>query len=80
MLNKRTGSYIIQVKQIARQGSTWIVRVYRKRWWMNKRLASDWFLDRSQAQRFADDLKATLEANPNQLITRQPGWTLARPD
>ena len=36
---------------------SWIVRRWRKYFWFNKRLSSDWFNDREQAVAFADEAK-----------------------
>jgi hypothetical protein len=45
--------YIIELTTPRGVGGGQIVRVYRKWMFFRKRMTSDWFLDREQAERFA---------------------------
>jgi hypothetical protein len=73
--------YTITIEQIAGSGSPWIVRTNKRFLLFHRRITSDWFLDRDQAVRFAEQLRAELAANGNvkALQQRPPGWTLHRP-
>lgn len=42
-------------------GAGYIVRAYRKALFFRRRLSSDWFLDRQEAERFARKLAEDLE-------------------
>ena len=73
--------YTINVETIKGLGTTWIVRVYRKIFIFRKLVSSDWFLDGTQAQRYASQLREQLAQGkgiPN-LSNRKPGWVLRRP-
>ncbi len=61
---------------------SWTVRVYRKTLFCRRRVSSDWFLDERQAKQFAEKLALELseEANLTNILQRQPGWTLHRPE
>ena len=65
----------------ARGAGNWIVSVYKKRLLFKRRLSSDWFLDETQARKFAEQLAERLRTNDsvNLLKSRGPGWTLIRP-
>ena len=69
------------IEQINGLGTTWIVRVYRKRLLFRKLVSSDWFLDGVQAERFARQLATELRLGRGQdlIRNRPPGWQLTRP-
>lgn len=77
-----TAGHIIQLRQTGGLGSNWIVRVFRKRPLLRKLISSDWFLDESQARRFVDELRGSLEREETArlLAERKPGWVLRRPN
>ncbi|MEW6510613.1 MAG: hypothetical protein AB1428_06590 [Bacteroidota bacterium] len=78
----RTGNgHIVELVESDRLGSAWIVRVYRKKMFRKRLVSSDWFLDRSQAEQFAEQAAATFRAggDSRDLMSRAPGWTLRRP-
>ncbi len=72
--------YTITIEQPAGAGSPWIVRTSKRFLFLRRRVASDWFLDRDQAVRFAEQLRDDLATGGNvtALRTRPPGWTLHR--
>lgn len=72
--------YAIEVETSEAGGTTWAVRLYKKRLIGRKRISSDWFLEENQARRFAEELAADLRngISTDQIIGRQPGWTLHR--
>ncbi len=74
-------SYTVILEEIQGLGSSWIVRVYRKRPLWKKLISSDWFLDAGQAKRFAEQVARELSADGHaeELAAREPGWTLHRP-
>ncbi len=73
--------YEITLEQTEDKSPAWIVRVYRKRFLLRRRVSSDWFLDPVQARQFADQLAADLEDGTGiqQIRSRMPGWVLHRP-
>jgi len=77
-----TNGYIVELSQVPNAGTTWVVRVYKKRLLFKSRISSDWFLDGEQAKRFADQLSRELgNSSAVTLIKeRKPGWTLRRPE
>jgi hypothetical protein len=70
----------IEVIQIPRAGSPWLVRVYRKVLFFKKLITSDWFLNEEQARKFAGQLSRDLgnKGSLTELTQRPPGWTLHR--
>lgn len=72
---------VIEYDRSPATGAPWIVRLYRKRFFLRRLLASDWFLEEAQARAYAESLAADLRAgrSPDSLKTRPPGWTLHRP-
>jgi hypothetical protein len=81
MSEKSVNGYTIRVEQTEGLGTTWVVRVSKKRFLFRKSLSSDWFLDGVQAARFADQVAADLGSGKGleNLRDRKPGWTLHRP-
>jgi len=75
-------AYTVELEEIKATGTTWIVRVYRKIFFFRKRVSSDWFLDGTQAERFASRLREELAQGKGTtfLQARKPGWELRRPD
>ena len=73
--------YTVELETIEGTGTTWIVRVYRKILFFRKRVSSDWFLDGTQAERFATRLREELARGngPSILKSRKPGWEFRRP-
>jgi hypothetical protein len=73
--------YNVHMEQINGLGTTWIVRVYRKKLLFRKLISSDWFLDGAQAERFARQLAAELRLGRGVELVgkRAPGWQLTRP-
>lgn len=71
----------VEVTQIPRSGSPWLVRVYRKVLFFKKLVSSDWFLNEVQARKFAQQLTRDLSSKGTltDLTQRPPGWTLHRP-
>jgi hypothetical protein len=80
MSNPAPNMYSVTVEQPTNNGSAWLVRVYRKRFLCKRRVSSDWFLDKDQARKFADQLTEDLSSDGIRNIeSRQPGWVLHRP-
>lgn len=71
--------YRVRVHQVRGNGSAWIVRTYRKGLICRRRVSSDWFLDRQQAETFAAQLRDELARGSALIKERKPGWTLRRP-
>lgn len=73
--------YYVSVEQTDALGSTWIVRVYRKKLFFKRLVSSDWFLDRPQAERFAGQVADELRSHRGSALiaSRPPGWTLRLP-
>lgn len=67
----------VQIEQPKGTGSTWVVRVFRRKFPFKKLISSDWFLDEEQARSFAQQLADALTngADPMMLKERKPGWT-----
>ncbi len=74
-------SYTVTLEEIHGLGTTWIVRVHRKRFLRAALVSSDWFLDGDQARKYADQLARELSSNGHaeEVKKRNPGWTLHRP-
>ena len=74
-------SFRVRVQQIDGLGSPWIVRLYKTRFFFNRLISSDWFLDGDQATKFARQLSHELshDGDGETILKRQPGWTLHRP-
>ncbi len=53
--------YIVEILTPRGLGAGHIVRVYRKQLFFRRRLSSDWFLDRGEAERFARKTAEDLE-------------------
>ena len=72
--------YSVTIDQGVGLGSPWIVRVRKKFLLGKRRISSDWFLEREQAERFARDAARMLETSSGSLLLkkRKPGWTLKR--
>ncbi len=72
--------YTIEITQVPEQGVNWVVRLYKPRFGVRRRVSSDWFLNEEQATRFArqlaDDIRSGSDGN---VSSRKPGWTLHRP-
>ena len=74
--------YSVEIEQIEGLGASWIVRSYRKIFFLRRKLSSDWFLNGEQARVFANQLLRDLEteqAAVTHIQNRKPGWTLHRP-
>jgi hypothetical protein len=73
--------YSVRIEETGGLGSTWIVRVQKKLFVINTTVSSDWFLDRAQAQRFAEQLAEDIRSGSGlkQIKERKPGWILHRP-
>jgi hypothetical protein len=73
--------HIVELTQTPLAGTPWVVRVYKKRFMIKRRISSDWFLDGEQARRFADQLSRELgnPDTPTLIRKRKPGWVLRRP-
>ena len=71
-------TFTIELRQISRGGSPWIVRVYKKFFLFKRRVSSDWFLDGEQAKLFSEQLARELTENgtSEEIRSRHPGWTL----
>ena len=82
MSQRSVNGYTVSVTQAEGLGSPWVVRVYRRKFLFRTNISSDWFLDKDQALRFADQAAAELGAGKGveSLLSRKPGWTLERPD
>jgi len=76
-----SGNFFVELAREDNLGSTWIVRVFKKRLLGKKLLSSDWFLDRIQAERFVDDILHSIDETGSEayISERKPGWTLRRP-
>jgi hypothetical protein len=74
--------YTVAVEKIEGTGVTWVVRVYRKIFIFRKRISSDWFLDGTQAERYAAQVREELAQGKGVTLLRdrQPGWVLRRPN
>ena len=75
-------NFSITLGQSPEAGTSWQVRVYRKRLWFKRLVSSDWFLDEMQAKKYAEQLALSLRKNglsTDALQRREPGWTLNRP-
>ena len=81
MDNPARNGYKVEVEKIEGLGTTWIVRVYRKIFIFRKLFSSDWFLDGTQAERYASQLREELAQGKGipLLRNRKPGWVLRRP-
>ncbi|HTR98690.1 MAG TPA: hypothetical protein VML00_03005 [Bacteroidota bacterium] len=81
MSDRSVNGYTIRVTHVESLGSPWVVRVYRRRFLFRTNVSSDWFLDREQALRFAEQAAAELGAGKGAvtLRSRKPGWTLDQP-
>lgn len=51
---------LITIIHVTSDPSNWIVRQWRKSWWRNKRILSEWFIDPDQARRRAEELRTQL--------------------
>jgi hypothetical protein len=73
--------YTVRLEQIDRLGTTWIVRVHKKSLLFRSLVSSDWFLDGTQARRFAEQIAGELRSggDTGNITHREPGWTLRRP-
>jgi hypothetical protein len=73
--------YTISIDQASRLGAAWIVRVHKKSFIFNRLIASDWFLDGRQAEKFANQIAEDLRSGRSDAVIqkRKPGWTLHRP-
>jgi hypothetical protein len=73
--------YRISVEPSDTLGSSWIVRVYRKKFLFKKVVSTDWFLDRLQAERYAAQVAVELRTDRGSTLiaSRAPGWTLRTP-
>ncbi len=82
MIIPAPSGYSISVDQGDGLGSPWIVRVNKRSFFRKRRISSDWFLDREQAERFAQEASRMLQTGQAGLLLkkRKPGWTLQRPD
>ena len=74
------GNFVVEVVQVPEKGTSWEVRTFRKAFGFKKRISSDWFIDGTQAKKFAAQLVKDLQDNrsTNNLTQRKPGWTLHR--
>lgn len=72
------GPFTVELAHVAAQGSTWVVKTWRKGLFGRKRISSDWFLEKPQAEEFARRLARELEAGATveSLKKRKPGWGL----
>jgi hypothetical protein len=70
------GPFTVELGHVAAQGSTWVVTTWRKRLFGRKRISTDWFLEKPQAEEFARRLARELEAGATagSLKKRKPGW------
>ena len=82
MSERSVNGYRVSVTNTEGLGSSWVVRIYRRRFLFRKKISSDWFLDKDQALRFAEQAAAELGAGRglDSLRSRRPGWTLERPE
>jgi hypothetical protein len=79
----RTGNgYTIHIEHTPGLGSIWIVRTFRKSLCFKRLISSDWFLDGTQAQRFAEQVAGELgsDTGTDHLRHRTPGWTYRQLD
>jgi hypothetical protein len=78
METTRTDGFEIQLRQIDRAGSTWIVRLYKRTLFLRKSVSSDWFLDGTQAREYAEQLRRELTETKSisWVVRRSPGWRL----
>jgi len=72
------GTFTVEVAHEPRNGSPWTVRTWRKRMFGRKRVASDWFLSREEAEAFARRLARELVhgKTADAIRSRKPGWNL----
>lgn len=49
---------LITIVHVTSDPSNWIVRKWRKSWWNNKRILSEWFIHPEQARLRAEQLRA----------------------
>lgn len=77
-----TDGYLVSVEPTDTLGSNWIVRVYRRKFFFKKLVSSDWFLDRQQAERFAQQVAVELRLGrgAEAAASRPPGWTFRPPE
>jgi hypothetical protein len=73
--------HTVELLQIDRAGAPWVVRLYKKVLLIRRLVSSDWFLDESQARRFAQQLADEIgrPGGTDGIKERKPGWTLHRP-
>ena len=76
---KTSNGYTITVHQRTDIGSLWTVRTTKRFFGFKRKISSDWFLNREQADRFAQQLVGELERGPELIKKRRPGWVLRRP-
>ncbi|MFN0157966.1 MAG: hypothetical protein ACKVRP_07835 [Bacteroidota bacterium] len=72
----------VEFTQLKAAGTPWVVRVYKKSFFMKKLISSDWFLDEQQATIFAEKIADEIRRGGSALSLmqkRKPGWTLRRP-
>ena len=71
-------NFIVELEQPERTGTTWVVKVFQRRFPFKKLISSEWVLEREQAQNFARQLADALNngADPMMLKNRKPGWTI----
>jgi len=81
MKQSAANGYTVAVEKIDGTGVTWIVRVYRKIFIFSKLVSSDWFLDGTQAERYAAQVREELAQGKGLplLKARKPGWVLRQP-
>jgi len=73
--------FAITIEEADDLGSVWTVRVFKRRLLFRTRISSDWFLDHTQAEKYARQIADELAKNTDggNLLRRAPGWTLRRP-
>lgn len=75
---RTSNGYTVTLQQRDDIGSLWTVRTHKKVLFFRKLIGSDWFLNRAQANLFAEQLVADLERGSDLIRTRKPGWILRR--
>ena len=80
-MNTTIGSYKISIRQANEKGMPWVVSLRRKGLLFGKRISSDWFLEKEQAEGFARQLAEILKTNSaeEKIRERKPGWQLVPP-
>ena len=70
--------YFVKIPEKPERGSAWIVRLYRRSFFVKRLVMSDWFLDQEQARTFGEQLSREIKQQGSiaRIEHRKPGWML----